>query len=116
MLGGLLEVAAARVVPVLLEDHVDRALLHHALLRAHAHALQHLRQREALKDRPLLLRGVVRDVDHREAAHKRRADAVLIIRRRDRIDARGRDTALDIVVGIADIVEQRQQRIRRIAA
>ena len=85
-----------------------------ALFLLHADPFQHFRERVFGEDDLLFLCSVVRDLDHRESRHERRADLIFVVCSGDRVYAHCRDHTLNVVVGESKVVQQGQKDVRRI--
>ena len=115
MLCCLLQVTDTGGVRILGDDSIQPLRRHDALILPETHASQDLRQRKFGKNYLFLFFGIVRNVDDRKARHQRRTDLALVIGRCNRIYAYRRYHTLHIVVGKAQVIQQSQQYIRRIA-
>ena len=112
----LLQITAAGHPGKFLNHDIDRVIRNDALFCLHPHPFQDLRKRKSREDNLLFFRRIIRNIDNRESAHQRSADPRLVVCRRDRIDASRWNHALDVVVGISQIIQKCQQSVRRICA
>jgi len=98
-----------------IHDRVKAVIRHKALVLSNAHAPKNLGKRKPLENYLFLERRIIRQFDHSKSRHERRRDLILVVGRRDRIDTGCRNVAFNVIVGKAQIVEQCEQNVCRIA-
>ena len=115
MLRRLLKIAYTGGIHELVHNCVQSFFGDYDFVIAKAHTAKDLRQSVLRENDLLLLKCIVRYVYDREARHERRADLILVVGRGDRVNACGRNHALDVVIGEAEVVEKCKQYISRIS-
>ena len=115
MLRRLLKVTDSTGVGIDLHHRIQSLFGECAFVCLQSNPFQHLRQCKSGENDLLLLRCVIRDVDHRKTRHQWSTDLLLVIGSGDGVDTKGGNGTFHIVVRESQIVKQCQKHIRRIA-